>query len=160
MGSKSICFVVALSIGMFVPSQITSQDTKESNRIRETPTPKAVVATPEAIAPAVQNGRHALGERTRVAGLSEHVNGFSESQEAERFMQLKAVVVADLNRLGKSSNTKPTKVAPIGDAELVLRNTRNATVNKANGIWIRKSPAQVKNAEPSVISASAVGAKP
>lgn len=159
MCHKAINFAVALSFILFLPPRVVSQDTNESNRTRETPTQRGIRRSSKVIGPAVQDGRHALEEDTSIAGFKERKEGLSKFKEAKQFMQLKAAVYADLNRLEESKHAKP-KRDTVRDGDLDYQSTGNVTVNRANGRPIRKSPAQAKSAILPVSLMSAGDSKP
>ncbi len=159
MFARAIFMAGALSFIIFLPNRIISQDTKESNRTRETPTPRGIGRSYKVIGPAVQNSLQASGERTRLAGFKERGKDLSEFKEAEQFMQLKAAVIADLNRLEESRRAKPNR-GIVRDADLDYQSTGNATVNRTNSRSIGESPAQAKGLVLSVLSKSAGSSRP
>ncbi len=160
MFARAIVMAGALSFIIFLPNRIISQDTKESTRTRETPTPRGIGRSYKVIGPAVQHSpRRASGESTRLAGFKERGKDISEFKEAEQFMQLKAAVVADLNRPEKSRRAKPNRDI-VRDADLDYQSTGNVTVNRANGRSIGESPAQAKSLVLSVLSKSAGSSRP
>ena len=57
--------------------------------------------------PAPQSNRQTSGESKCSAGFKECQESLNDFKEAEQFMQLKATVLADLDRLEKSRPTKP-----------------------------------------------------
>jgi hypothetical protein len=154
MFTRAVFMAVALSFIIFLPNRIISQDTKQSNRTRETPTQKGMGRSYKVIGAAAQKGRDALGESTRLAGFEERGKDLSEFEQAEQFMQLKATVFADLNRLEESRRAKP-KRHTVRDAHLDYRSAGNTTVNRANGRSIGESPAQATSLVLSVSSKSA-----
>ena len=74
--------------------------------------------------------------------VQESLNDF---KEAEQFMQLKATVLADLNRLEKSKPTKP-KIATVRNADVNRQKTGNGAVYSATVGPNRKSSAQATSA--------------
>lgn len=154
MFTRAIFMAGALSFIIFLPIRITSQDTKESSRTRETPTPRGIGRSYNVIGPAVENSRQASGESTRLVGFKEPGKDLSELKEAEHFMLLKAAVIADLNRLEESRRAKPNR-GIVRDADLDYQSTGNATVSRANSRSIGESPAQAKSLVLSLLSKSA-----
>ncbi len=81
MFARAIFIAGALSFIIFLPNRIISQDTKESNRTRETPTPRGIGRSYKVIGPAVQNSRQASGESTRFAGFKEREKTSASSKK-------------------------------------------------------------------------------
>ena len=71
----------------------------------------SLCATSSVAKSAPQGNRQTSGESTCNAGFKECRESLDEFKEAEQFMQLKATVLADLNRLEKSRPTKPKSAA-------------------------------------------------
>jgi len=71
-------------------------------------------------------------------------------------MQLKATVLADLNRLEESRPAK-TKIATVYNADVNRQKTGNGAVNRASVEPIRKSSVQATSAVQPVLLESAVG---
>jgi hypothetical protein len=144
MRHKAIYFAVALGFMMLLVPRVLSQDANESNRTRETPTPRGLRRPSKVSGPAVQNAHHALGKSTRIATFEECRQNLSEFKEAQQFQRLKAVVFADLNRLDKSKRPKPDSLAA-RDADIYYQGTGNVMVNRANGRSISELPVQAKS---------------
>jgi hypothetical protein len=68
-----------------------------------------------------------------------------EFQAAREFMQLKAIVFADLNRLEQSKSAKP-QIAPIRAADANHQKTRNGVVYSAIVVPNKKLSVQVTSA--------------
>jgi len=158
MFHKAINFAAALSFILFLPPRVVSQDMNGSNRTWETPTRRGMHRSSKVIGSAVQDDRYALEADTSIAGFKEYREGLSEFKEARQFMQLKAAVYADLNRLEKSRNAKP-RCDTVRGADSNCQSSGNLAVNRANGRSIRESPAQAKSAVPPVSSMSAGGSE-
>jgi hypothetical protein len=77
--------------------------------------------------PAPQSNRGTSGGSKCSAGLQECKESLNDFKDAEQFMQLKATVFADLNRLEKSAPTKP-QITSVRDANVVRRKVGNAVV--------------------------------
>ena len=122
MCHKAINFAVALSFILFLPPRVVSQDINGSNRTWETPTQRGMHRSSKVIGPAVQDDRYALEADTSIAGFKEYREGLSEFKEAQQFIQLKAAVYADLNRLQKSRHANLT-------TPCILLRRRQATPN-------------------------------
>jgi hypothetical protein len=159
MCQKAIYFVVALSSIILLPLRVISQDANDPNRTRETPTQRGICRSNKVIGPAVQNARTALGKSTRIATFEEGRDNLSEFNEAEEFMQLKADVFADLNRLEESSHAKP-KRDTVRDGDSAYLSAGNVTVNRETIKAMRESPAQAESPELSASSTSAGSSKP
>jgi len=159
MCHKAINFAVALSFILFLPPRVVSQDTNGSNRTWETPTQRGIHRSSKVIGPAVQDDRHALEEDTSIAAFKEHKEGLREFKEAQQFMQLKAAVYADLNRLERSRHAKP-RCDTVRGADSNCQSSGNLAVNRASGRSIRESPAQAKCAVLPVSLMPAGGSKP
>jgi hypothetical protein len=158
MCHKAINFAVALSFILFLPPRVVSQDINGSNRTWETPTQRGMHRSSKVIGPAVQDDRYALEADTSIAGFKEYREGLSEFKEAQQFIQLKAAVYADLNRLEKSRHAKP-RCDTVRGADSNCQSSGNLAVNRANGRSIRESPAQAKSAVLPVSSMSAGGSQ-
>ena len=117
------------------------------------------VGRSEVAGPAGQTARHALGKTTCTATFEECRENLSEFKAAQQFMQLKAAVYADLNRLEKSRHAKP-RCATVRGADSNCQSSGNMAVNRANGRSIRESPAEAKSALLPVSLMSAGGSKP
>ena len=87
-------------------------------------------ATSSVAGPAPQSNRETLGEINCNHGFKECKESLNDFKEAERFMRLKATVLADLNRLENSIPTKP-KIATVRNADETRQNTGNAAVYHA-----------------------------
>jgi hypothetical protein len=80
--------------------------------------------------PAPQSDRQTSGESKCGAGFKECQESLKDFKEAEQFMQLKATVLADLDRLEKSRATKP-KIAPIRNADVNRYKPGNGAIYSA-----------------------------
>jgi len=87
-------------------------------------------ATPSVAGPAPQSNRQTSGESKCSHGFKECKESLNDFKEAEQFMQLKATVLADLNRLEKSRLTKP-KIATVRDADVNRRKSGNGAFYSA-----------------------------
>ena len=84
-------------------------------------------ATPSVAGQAPQSNRQTSGESKCSHGFKECKESLNDFKEAEQFMQLKATVLADLNRLEKSRPTKP-KIVSVRDADVNRRETGNGAL--------------------------------
>jgi len=109
-----------------------------------------------AAGPAPQNNRRTSGESKCSAGFKECKESLNDFKEAEQFMQLKATVLAELNRLEKSSPTKP-KIATVRAGDVTRQKTCDGAVHSAtvgpNGPK-GKSSVQAKSAVLAVLPVS------
>ena len=103
-----------------------------------------------------QSDRQTSGESECSALFRECQESLKEFKEAKEFMQLKATVLADLDRLEKSRATKP-KIASVRDPNLNHQNTRNAAVYSATVGQNRKSSTQATSPVQPVSLKSAAG---
>ena len=87
-------------------------------------------ATPSVAGQAPQSNRQTSGESKCSHGFKECKESLNDFKEAEKFMQLKATVLADLNRLEKSRPTKP-KIAAVRNADVNRQKTGNGAVYSA-----------------------------
>jgi len=87
-------------------------------------------STSSVAGPAPQSNRQSSGESKCSHGFKECKESLDDFQEAERFMRLKATVLADLNRLEKLIPTKP-KIATVRNADVSRQKTGNAAVYHA-----------------------------
>jgi hypothetical protein len=113
-------------------------------------------ATSSVAGPAPQSDRQTSGESKCSHGFKECRESLNDFKEAERFMQLKATVLTDLNRLEKSRPTK-AKIVTVRDADVNRRKTGNGAIYSVtvapNGI----SSAQATSAVQPVSLRSAAG---
>jgi hypothetical protein len=113
-------------------------------------------ATSSVAGPAPQSNRQTSGEGKCSHGFKECKESLNDFKEAEQFMQLKATVLADLNRLEKSRPTRP-KIATVRVADVNRQKTGNGVLYSAtagpNGI----SSAQATSAVQPVSLESAAG---
>ena len=89
--------------------------------------------------------RQTSGESKCSAGFKECQENLNDFKEAREFMQLKATVLADLDRLEKSGPTKP-KITPVRDADAKHQKTGNGAVYSATVGQNRKSSVQATSA--------------
>jgi len=80
--------------------------------------------------PAPQSNGQTSGESNCSHGFEECKESLNDFKEAERFMRLKATVMADVNRLEESTLTKP-KIASVGSADVSRQKTGSATGHRA-----------------------------
>jgi hypothetical protein len=113
-------------------------------------------ATSAVAGPAPQSDRQTSRDSECSAVFRECQESLKEFKEAREFMQLKATVLADLDRLEKSRATKP-KIASVRDPNLNHQNTRNAAVYSATVGQNRKSSTQGTSAVQPVSLESAAG---
>jgi uncharacterized protein (DUF1786 family) len=113
-------------------------------------------ATPSVAGPAPQSDGQTSGESNCSHGFKECRESLNDFKEAEQFMQLKAAVLADLNRLEKSKPTKP-KIATVRDADINRQKTGNAAVYSAAVGPNRISSVQATSAVQPVSLESAAG---
>jgi hypothetical protein len=106
--------------------------------------------------PPPQSNPQTPGESKCSAGFKECQESLNDFQEAREFVQLKATVLADLERLEKSRSTKP-KIAPVHDADVNHQKTRNGAVYDATVGPNRKSSMQATSAVQPVSLESAAG---
>ncbi len=114
MGHKTIYFAVALSFMIVLTPRVMSPGADESHRTWEAPAGRGIGGSHKAIGPALQNDYPTPGKNTHRAGLKEPREELRELEEAEQFMQLKAAVYADLNRLDRSRHATPQGVVVLG----------------------------------------------
>lgn len=81
-------------------------------------------ATPFVAGPPPQSSRQTSRESKCGAGFKQCQGSLIEFQEAREFMQLKAIVLTDLNRLEESKPTKP-KISNVPDGNVIGQSTRN-----------------------------------
>jgi hypothetical protein len=113
-------------------------------------------ATSSVAGPAPQSNRQTSGESKCSPGFKEYKESLNDFKEAEQFVQLKATVLADLNRLEKSRPTKP-KIATVRDADVNRQKTGNDAVYSATTGPNRISSAQATSAVQPVSLGSAAG---
>jgi hypothetical protein len=113
-------------------------------------------ATSSVAGPAPQSNRQTSAESKCSTGFKECKESLNDFKEAEQFMQLKATVLADLNRLEKSRPTKP-KIATVRDADVNRQKTGNGAVYSATVGPNRKSAVQATSAVQPVSLESAAG---
>jgi hypothetical protein len=113
-------------------------------------------ATPSVAGPTPQSNLQTSGESKCSAGFKECKESLNDFKEAVQFMQLKATVIADLNRLEKSRPTKP-KIATVRDADVNRWKTGNGAVYSATVGPNRISSAQATSAVQPVLLESAAG---
>jgi hypothetical protein len=87
-------------------------------------------ATSSVAGQAPQSNRQASGESKCSHGFKECKESLNDFKEAEQFMQLKATVLAELNRSETSRPTKP-KIATLRNAEVNRRKIENGAVYSA-----------------------------
>ena len=85
---------------------------------------------PSVAGPAPQSNRQTSGESKCGHGFKECRESLNDFKEAEQFMQLKATIFADLNRLEKSRSKKP-KIVSVRDADVNRERTGNGAVYSA-----------------------------
>ena len=82
--------------------------------------------------PSPQGDHESSGGSKCAAGMKECKESLNDYKDAERFMQLKATVFADLSSGGKSAPRKP-QISPATDANLNRGANRNSVGYKAIG---------------------------
>jgi hypothetical protein len=105
-------------------------------------------------APAPRSNRPTAGESKCNTGFKECKKSLNDFKEAERFAQLKANVVADLNRLEKS---RPTQPKTVRDTDVNRQRTGNGSVYSAIVGPNRKPSVQATSAVQPVSLGSAAG---
>jgi hypothetical protein len=143
MGHKTTYFAVALSFMIVLTPRVMSPGADESHRTWEAPAGRGIGGSHKAIGPPLQNDYPTPDKKTHRAGLKPPGEDLSELEEAEQFMQLKAAVYADLDRLDKSRGATPQPVV-VRDAGLDYQGTEKVAVNRANGTSIRESPGPIR----------------
>ena len=113
-------------------------------------------ATSSAAGPAPQSNRPTSGESKCSTGFKECQESLNEFKNAEQFMQLKATVLADLDRLEKLRAIKP-KIATVRDAMVNRQETGNDPVSSATVGSNRKSPVQATSVAQPVSLKSTAG---
>ena len=106
--------------------------------------------------PPPQSNRQTSGQSKCSAGFKECQESLIDFKAAEQFMQLKATVLADLNRLEKSRPTKP-KTATVRNADVNRQKIGNAAVYSATVGPNRISSVQATSAVQPVSLESAAG---
>jgi hypothetical protein len=91
--------------------------------------------------PASQSDRQTSGESKCSAGFKECKESLNDSKVAGQFMQLKATVLADLDRLEKSRSTKP-KIATVRYTDVNRQKAGNGAIYSATVRPNRESPVQ------------------
>lgn len=114
-------------------------------------------ATSSAAGPSPQSKDKTSGESKCSAGFRECKEGLNDFKEAEQFMQLKATVYADLDRLERSRPAKQ-KIATVHDAEVNRQKTADRAVYSATVGANGKSSGQAKSAVQPASLESAAGA--
>ena len=145
MRHKAIYFAVALTLMILLQPRVMTQDTNESNRTREPPTPRGMRSSSKVSGPAGQTAHHSSEKSSRLATFEESRATLSEFKEAQQFQQWRAVVFADLTRLGKPQRPKPEALAA-RDADPGHQGAGNAIVSRANGGLTSELPVQAKSA--------------
>jgi hypothetical protein len=112
--------------------------------------------TPSVAGPAPQSNRQTSGESKCSHGFKECRESLNDFKEAEQFMQLKATIFADLNRLEKSRSKKP-KIVSVRDADVNRERTGNGAVYSATVGLNRISSVQATSAVQPVSLESAAG---
>ena len=107
-------------------------------------------------APAPQSNRQTAGESKCNTGFKECKKSLNDFKEAEQFAQLKANVVADLNRLEKSRPTQP-KIGTVRDTDVNRQKTGNGSAYSAIVGPNRKPSVQATRAVQPVSVESAAG---
>jgi hypothetical protein len=105
-------------------------------------------------APAPQSNRPTAGESKCNTGFKECKKSLNDFKEAEQFAQLKANVLADLNRLEKS---RPTQPKTVRDTDVNRQRTGNGSVYSAIVGPNRKPSVQATSAVQPVSLGSAAG---
>ena len=113
-------------------------------------------ATWSVAGPAPQSKGQTSGESNCSHGFKECKESLNDFKEAERFMRLKGAVLADLNRLQKSTLTKP-KSATVRNADVNRQKTGSAAVYHATVGPNGKASVQATNAVQPVSLESAAG---
>ncbi len=106
--------------------------------------------------PAPQSNRQTSGESKCEAGFKECQESLKDFKEAEQFMQLKATLLADLERMAESNSTNP-KIAPVRDADMNHKATRNGIAYSSTVGTSRKLSTQATSAVEPVSMKSAAG---
>ena len=140
-----IYLALALSFITFLPPCLMSQGTNESNRTQETPAQNGISRSSNVAGAAPQSNLQASGESKCSAGFKECRESLNDFQEAEQFMQLKATVLADLNRLEESRPAK-TKIATVYNADVNRQKTGNGGAYSATAGPNRISSVQATSA--------------
>jgi hypothetical protein len=107
--------------------------------------------------PPPQSNRETSGESKCSAGFKECQESLNDFKGAGEFMQLKATVFADLDRLEWSTPTKP-KITPVRDAEANHQKTGNGAAYSATVGPNTKSFVHASNAVQPVSLESRAGA--
>jgi hypothetical protein len=102
-------------------------------------------ATSSVAAPPPQRNRQASGDSKCSAGFKECQESLNDFREAGQFMELKATILADLDRLEKLTPTKP-RITPIRDADANHQKTGNGAAYSATVEPDRKSSVQATSA--------------
>jgi len=116
-------------------------------------------ATSAVAVPSPQSNRQTSAERKCSAGFKECKESLNAFKEADQFMRLKATVLADLNRMEKSSLAK-AKGATGRVVDINRQTTGNVIVLSATVGPIRNSSVQAKSAVLPVSSMPAGSSKP
>lgn len=154
MYHRAIYLAVTLSLIALSPPRLASQDTRDTNRTRETVAQKVKGPSHKDAGPAAQRSYHVPVESSRAANINETETRVSEAKAAEQFMQLKAQVNADLIRLEDRGNAEPIQNT-VRASKSDFHIGGNSAVSSGN--LIKESRAQIMGDAPSVPSKSAVG---
>ena len=114
-------------------------------------------ATSSVAAPAPQSNRPTSGESKCSAGFKACQESLNDFKDAREFMQLKATLLADLDRLERSRPTK-LRITPVRDVDANHQKTGNGIVYIATGGPNRKPSVQATSAVHPVSLESAAGA--
>ena len=106
--------------------------------------------------PPPQSNRQTSGEGKCSTGFKECRESLKDYKEAQQFMQLRATVLAGLERLDKSKSAEP-KTAPVRDADMNHKETRNGVASNPTVGTNRKLFTQATSAVEPVSLESAAG---
>jgi hypothetical protein len=111
MNHRTIYLAVTLSFIALFPPRLAGQDTRDTNRTSQTLAQKVKYASHKGAGSAKQRSYYAPVKSSLAPNITETETRVSEAKAAERFMQLKAQVNADLIRLEDGRNTEPVQNA-------------------------------------------------
>jgi len=107
MVHKTIYCALALSFMIVLTPRVVSPGADELQRTREAPAGRGIGGLHQVIVPTVESGRRILRETTPSGGLQAPWEKLGDLEAAEHFMQLKAAVYADLDRLDRPRHATP-----------------------------------------------------
>ena len=106
MNHRMIYLAVTLSLIAFFPPRLSSQDTKNTNPTKEARAGKVKAPSHKNARPAVQHSYPAPADSSSAPNINETETRVREAEAAEKFLQLKDQVNADLIQLEDGKNAE------------------------------------------------------